>query len=435
MAERRSPVVQAVQRTASAVVSVRTEVVVQRHPATGLDWFFRDFAGEQRPQAQTLSQGSGVLIDARGYVLTNYHVIAAGGDIELELTDGRRLGAVVVGSAPDHDLAVLQVQKAPAGGLPWVAMGRSQDLMIGETVIAIGNPFGLSHTVTTGVVGALHRTLRGEDRDLSDFIQTDAAINPGNSGGALLTIDGELVGINTAIYDRGQGLGFAIPIDKARRIVGDLLQYGLVRRPAFGFEPQALTAELAASLGLEDTSGALVAEVDPAGAAARTLQEGDVIVAVEGVRVGDPGALRLMLSDYTVGASVPLRLMRQGKTIDVSLSPSRPARPRLWRGSRSALGCSWPPCRRRRRRRGACRPGSCLCSRFRLAVRRRRRACVRGTWCSRSTPSGCWAPKPWARPWFGPTGAVRSSCWCAGVTSCSRWPSHTKSRSLRLHHV
>ncbi|HET6344716.1 MAG TPA: trypsin-like peptidase domain-containing protein [Myxococcota bacterium] len=315
--ERRSAVVEAVERVSGAVVSVRAEVMVER--PQGFDWFFRDFAAPQQRQ-QAASQGSGVIIDPKGLVLTNYHVVASGGDIELELTDGRRLSAEVVGSTPDHDLAVLAAKKT-GGPLPFVSMGTSHDLMIGETVIAIGNPFGLAHTVTTGVVSALHRTLRTQERDYADFIQTDASINPGNSGGPLLTIDGQLVGVNTAIYNNAQGIGFAIPIDKAKRIVGDLLKYGEVRRPYFGFEPQDLTPDLATSLGMRDGTGALVAEVDGKGPAAGKLRESDVIVAVEGSRVVDQAALRLLLTDYTVGANVVLDVLREAKRQAVVVQP------------------------------------------------------------------------------------------------------------------
>lgn len=315
---RRSVVVQAVETAAPAVVSVRSEVVVQRARPDAFNWFFRDFAAPQQ-RRETVSQGSGVIIDAKGYVLTNYHVIAGGGDIEVELADGRRFAAEVVGATPDHDLAVMAIKGK--GGLPFVAMGSSRDLMIGETVVAIGNPFGLAHTVTVGVVSALHRTLRTEEREFADFIQTDASINPGNSGGALLTIDGQLVGVNTAIYNNAQGIGFAIPIDKAKRIVGDLLRFGEVRRPYFGFEPQDLTAALSQSFGLTGAGGALVAEVDAKGPAHDRLQEGDVIVAVDGVRVETQAMLRLLLTDYTVGADVGLDVMRAGKRQPVTLQP------------------------------------------------------------------------------------------------------------------
>ncbi len=304
---RRSPVVQAVDRVQKAVVSVSVEVMVSgaRSP---FEWF-ENFAPPSRKVEA--SQGSGVVIDPTGLVLTNYHVIAVGGDVSLELTDGRRLPAEVVGTAPDHDLAVLRVQ-AGKQSLPFVPMGTSGDLMIGETVIAIGNPFGLSHTVTVGVVSALHRSIQAEDRRYSDFIQTDASINPGNSGGPLLNIDGALVGINTAVYGRAQGIGFAIPIDKARRIVDDLVRYGEVRRPYFGFETQPLTPELAKSFGMDEPVGVIVAEVDPKGPAAERLREGDILVELDGRQVADPVDLRGRLGDLTAGTSVSLRVVRKG---------------------------------------------------------------------------------------------------------------------------
>ena len=326
---RRSLVVEAVQRARQAVVSVRAErVVAAEH--MGLDWFFRDFADPQR-QRRDLSQGSGVIIDQSGLVLTNYHVIAAGGDIEIEIDDGRRLAAQVVGSTPDHDLAVLKVEAA--GPLPALAMGRSHSLLIGETVIAIGNPFGLSHTVTTGVVSALHRTLLADKRHFVDFIQTDASINPGNSGGPLMTIDGELIGITTAIYERAQGIGFAIPIDKALRLVDDLMRFGHVRRPYFGFTPKDLGTGSARPSrpprageghgpgGLGDTGGALVTDIDPHGPAAGVLQEGDVVGRVEGARVDNAAALRLMLTDHTVGSAVLVELLRGGQRQKLVLTP------------------------------------------------------------------------------------------------------------------
>ena len=317
--ERRSAVVEAVQRASPAVVTVRTEVMVADRSADVFNWFFQDFSGSRQQHRQTTSQGSGVVIDPKGLVLTNYHVIAAGGDVELEFTDGRKFPAEVVGGTPDHDLAVLSIKGQPK--LPFVSMGTSHDLMIGESVIAIGNPFGLSHTVTVGVVSALHRTLHTEEREFADFIQTDASINPGNSGGPLLTIDGQLVGVNTAIYNKAQGIGFAIPIDKAKRIVGDLVRYGKVRRPYFGFEPQDLTPELAQSVGLSDVTGAMVAEIDAHGPAKGVLQEGDTILDVEGARVSSEASLRLLLTDYTVGTAVNLTVLRAGQRRTVGLQP------------------------------------------------------------------------------------------------------------------
>lgn len=335
-AERRSAVVVAVEQVSPAVVSVRTDVkAAAQQDAFG--WFFRDLASAD-PRRETTSQGSGVIIEAQGLVLTNYHVIATGGDIELELTDGQRLSAEVVGSSPEHDLAVLRAKTSKS--LPYVKMGVSHDLMIGETVIAIGNPFGLAHTVTTGVVSALHRTLHTDERDYADFIQTDASINPGNSGGPLLTIDGQLMGVNTAIYSNAQGIGFAIPIDKAKRIVEDLLAFGEVRRPYYGFEPQELTPNLRVALHFGDGGGALVAEVDKAGPSRAALQEGDVIVRIEGAQVLDQASLRLLLGDYTVGASLTVELVRQGSKKTAILTPGELAPDEALRRLKTTVGMS-----------------------------------------------------------------------------------------------
>lgn len=314
--ERRSAVVRAVERVSPAVVAVRVTVLV-RAQQSPFSWFFRDFRDSRRQTREAQAMGSGVVIDDRGYVLTNYHVIQSADRILLDCVDGRSLEAEVVGSAPDHDLAVLRIKGKDK--VTHVPIGTSRDLMIGETVIAIGNPFGLSHTVTTGVVSAVHRSIQADERQYSDFIQTDASINPGNSGGPLLNIEGELIGINTAIYGHAQGIGFAIPIDKAKRIVDDLIAHGEVRRPYFGFNTQALTPALAQSFGLHDASGAIVAQVAADGPAAGKLKEGDVVVSVDGARIADEDSLRAILGDYTVGSTATLRVMREQKQNDIVL--------------------------------------------------------------------------------------------------------------------
>src|SRR5262249_44289017 len=232
---RRSRVVDAVERAGPAVVNISTEqVVVQRGSPFGgdplFDQFFRDFFDSRPRRSTRTSLGSGIIVQSDGTILTNEHVILRGGRIHVTLADGREFDAKLVGRDPDSDLAVLRIN---AGSLPHIALGHSDDLMIGETVIAIGNPFGLSHTVTTGGVRATKRSLQSGGRTFTDFIQTDASINPGNSGGPLLNILGELVGINTAIYGGAQGIGFAIPVDRARRAI-DTLASG--RQPA---EPDA----------------------------------------------------------------------------------------------------------------------------------------------------------------------------------------------------
>jgi S1-C subfamily serine protease len=232
--DRRSAVVEAVERVSPAVVNVSTTQVIEQGSAPFprfrdpfFDEFFRDFI-EPRPQRFTrTSLGSGVIVRPDGHILTNQHVVLRASRITVTLADGREFEASLVGSDADSDLAVLKVDSTDP--LPSVEMGTAGDLMIGEMVIAIGNPFGLSHTVTTGVVSATGRSLRSDEQVFQDLIQTDASINPGNSGGPLLNIRGAVIGVNTAIYQKAQGIGFAVPIDRARRVVDDLISYGAVR--------------------------------------------------------------------------------------------------------------------------------------------------------------------------------------------------------------
>src|SRR5262245_7267285 len=287
---RRSLVVQAVERTSPAVVNVSTEQVTEQRGSPFpfpqdpfFDEFFRDFVDPRPRRFKTTSLGSGVIVDPDGTILTNVHVVLRGSRIHVTIADGRELDATPVGADADSDIAVLRVK---AGGrLPAVSLGTSSDLMIGETVIAIGNPFGLSHTVTTGVVSAVGRSLHDEERTYTDFVQTDASINPGNSGGPLLNIRGELIGINTAIYGKAQGIGFAIPVDRARRVMRDLVAFGEVRRPWTGLVVQDLTPDLAQHFGARH--GVVVAEVEPDGPAARAgVVRGEVIVRVDGREVG-----------------------------------------------------------------------------------------------------------------------------------------------------
>jgi S1-C subfamily serine protease len=227
---RRTAAVQAAERVGPAVVSVTTETDVrQQSPFEGFrgdpffERYFQDFFDPRR-QRTAQSLGSGVIIDAAGHVLTNEHVIARASRIKVSLSDGREFDAKLVGADPNNDIAVLHIETSEK--MPWVAPGGSEDLLVGEPVIAIGNPFGLSSTVTTGVISALDRSIRTEGRSYYGFIQTDASINPGNSGGPLLNAEGELIGVNTAIYQGAQGIGFAVPIGVAKRVVDQLLQHG-----------------------------------------------------------------------------------------------------------------------------------------------------------------------------------------------------------------
>ena len=226
--------VRAVEKARPTVVNVNTEEEVAVSPFGGggdpiFDRFFRDFfEAAPRRRVASRSLGSGVIVDPRGYILTNEHVVARASRISVTLADERTYPAKLVGTDPDHDLAVIKVDaKEP---FPAVETGDSDRLLIGEQVIAIGNPFGLTHTVTTGVVSATRRSIRtGQGRLYYDFVQTDAAINPGNSGGPLLDITGRMIGVNTAIYSEGMGIGFAIPAAVARRVVEDLVRYGQVQ--------------------------------------------------------------------------------------------------------------------------------------------------------------------------------------------------------------
>jgi Do/DeqQ family serine protease len=315
---RHTPVVAAVEKVRLAVVNVFTEQVVERPAFPFGTWqdprveeFFRDFFEPRRRTYRQTSLGSGVIIRADGYVLTNQHVIVRGGDIKVSLSDERTFEARLVGADADSDLAVLKIDsKEP---LPHVQMGDSGDLLIGETVIAIGNPFGLSHTVTTGVISAIGRSVRTEEQTFYDFIQTDASINPGNSGGPLLNLRGDLIGINTAIYQKAQGIGFATPINRARRVVRDLIEFGAVRLPWVGAILQELSRDLAAHFGVQRGGGVLVRGVEeksPADAAG--LRPGDVISNVGKNKVRSIEEYDQRIRDYTEDARIPLRIIRDG---------------------------------------------------------------------------------------------------------------------------
>jgi serine protease Do len=332
-ADRRTPIVLAVGRVAPAVVNVSAESVSQQRVTPFgnfprdpfFDRFFEDFnLPNFRRQVTSTSLGSGFLVDGEGHVLTNAHVVANAQKIRVMLVDKRSFPAKLVASDPASDLAVLKVA-ASAGRLPQAAMGTSADLMVGETVIAIGNPFGLSHSVTTGVVSSTRRSLRTQGREFRDFIQTDASINPGNSGGPLVNINGEVVGVNTAIVQEAQGIGFAIPVDKARRILGDLLKFGRVHGAWVGVEVQDITPELARSLGTGDRPGVVVTEVAPGSPGASAgLERGDVIFSLGGRQVEDTGSFEAAVSEAAPAGALALKGLRAGKPLDASLVPAEP---------------------------------------------------------------------------------------------------------------
>jgi serine protease Do len=320
---RRSLVVEAVEKTSPAVVNVSTEQVIEQRGAPFrtpqdpfFDEFFHDFF-DSRPRRYTAaSLGSGVIVAEDGTILTNEHVVLKASKIKVALADGRDFDARLVGADADSDLAVLRIKTGDA--LPHVALGISSDLMIGETVIAIGNPFGLSHTVTTGVVSAVGRSLRSEDHTYTDFIQTDASINPGNSGGPLLNIRGALVGINTAIYGKAQGIGFAIPVDRARRVMADLVSYGEVRRSWIGVSVQDLTPNLARHFGT--AKGVLVADVDAKGPANGRVARGDVVTRVDGHELQSREEFEDLVAAHGVGDEVRLSVRRDEKDAEVALA-------------------------------------------------------------------------------------------------------------------
>jgi len=326
--KREDAVVKAVRKVSPAVVNISSEFEVSKrvNPFSGFgidpffDSFFKDFfdPGLERRQKRT-SLGSGVIIDGkRGFILTNSHVITKTGTITVTLRDEREFTAKVVGADPDSDLAVLQI--TPKDPLPAIEMGSSEDIMIGETVIAIGNPFGFSNTVTTGVISAKNRSIRTEGRVFHDFIQIDASINPGNSGGPLLNINGELIGINTAIYAKAQGIGFAIPINKAKRIIFDLIQYGEVIQPWIGLTIQNLDKRLAQYLKVPGNKGVMIKEVvknSPSHKAG--IHNSDIIISIGTRKIHSNNDYRTALKDFSAGNTIKINLWRNGKALNVSL--------------------------------------------------------------------------------------------------------------------
>jgi serine protease Do len=321
---RRSLVVEAVEKVAPAVVNVSTEEVVERRASPFpfpqdpfFEEFFRDFVDPRPRRFTRTSLGSGVIVAADGTIVTNVHVVLRASRIHVTLADEREFDAELVGADADSDIAVLRVKTGDR--LPYLSVASSVTPLIGETVIAIGNPFGLSHTVTTGVVSAVGRSLRDEDRTYTDFIQTDASINPGNSGGPLLNIKGDLIGINTAIYGKAQGIGFAIPTERVGRVMRDLVSYGEVRRPWIGLVVQDLTPELAQHFGTK--KGVVVTEVEPESPAAEAgFLRGDAVLRVDGHDLRSREEFEQRVADHTEGDRLTLTRLRDEKTDDVAVT-------------------------------------------------------------------------------------------------------------------
>ncbi|QOW19320.1 Do family serine endopeptidase [Lysobacter ciconiae] len=305
-----------------AVVSVQAKQRVRLNNPFANDPMFRRMFPHIPQERIEQSLGSGVIVDAtRGYVLTNHHVIEGAEEVTVTLADGRTLAAEFVGSDPDTDVAVMRI---PAEGLQQIPLADSGDLRVGDFVVAVGNPFGIGQTVTSGIVSAVGRTgLRG--LGYQSFIQTDASINPGNSGGALVNLNGQLVGINTASFNpRGSmagniGLGFAIPVNLARNVMDQLVTSGEVRRGTFGLDAQDVDARLARALGLDHPRGALVTRVHAdSAAAAAGLKSGDVIIAADGERIDNRDGLRNFEGLHAIGSQVQLDIRRDGKPLRLS---------------------------------------------------------------------------------------------------------------------
>jgi Do/DeqQ family serine protease len=305
-----------VARITPGVVGISVKGQVRVENSLLQDPMFRrffDLQGDAPIERQIEATGSGVVVDAaRGYVLTNAHVVEHANDIEVTTQDNHRFRARLIGRDPGTDIAVLRI---PAEGLTAVPMGDSSRLQVGDFVLAIGNPFGLGQTVTSGIVSALGRSGLGIE-GYEDFIQTDASINPGNSGGPLVDLEGRIVGINTAILTPGGsnvGIGFAVPINMAHRVMDQLLANGVVRRGRIGVAIQDLTPELARALGTERTGGAVVARVEPGSPAQRAgLRPSDLVVAVDGVPISNASELRNRVGEARIGATVALTIERNG---------------------------------------------------------------------------------------------------------------------------
>ena len=317
----------AAQKASAAVVSISTSKAPRRNPNANDPWF-RFFYGDQGNEAQS-GLGSGVIVSPSGYILTNNHVIEGADEIEVFLNDSRHAVAKVIGTDPDSDLAVLKIE---LDKLPTIVLGSSDNLEVGDQVLAIGNPFGVGQTVTSGIVSAMGRNQLGINT-FENFIQTDAAINPGNSGGALIDTAGTLVGINAAIYSRSGGslgIGFAIPVSLARSVMEQIIQNGSVTRGWIGVEVQAITAELADSFGMVSSEGTLISGVMRGSPAERAgVKPGDVLLAVEGRKVNDPQAMLEAIAALAPGRKAGFELRRGKEKLELKVEIGR--RPALSR--------------------------------------------------------------------------------------------------------
>ncbi|WP_332813423.1 S1C family serine protease [Ramlibacter sp.] len=317
---------QAAQRASAAVVSINTSKAPPSHPQLNDPWF-RFFFGDQGGQPQ-VGLGSGVIISPEGYILTNNHVVEGADEIEVTLNDSRTAQAKVIGTDPETDLAVLKIT---LDRLPVITLGNSDSLQVGDQVLAIGNPFGVGQTVTSGIVSALGRNQLGINT-FENFIQTDAAINPGNSGGALVDVNGQLMGVNTAIYSRSggsMGIGFAIPVSTAKQVLEGIVKEGVVRRGWIGVEPADLSPDLMETFGVKARHGVLVTGVLQNGPAAQAgLRPGDVIVDVAGKPIANVSELLTTVAALKPGTPAAFKVQRRNEALELNVTPGERPRPR-----------------------------------------------------------------------------------------------------------
>jgi serine protease Do len=318
---RETPVVLAARKVGPAVVNINTEEKVQERSLFGdlrgffppeFERFFREFNVPRQQKRRSL--GSGVIIDPKGFILTNEHVIRRATRIKVSLIDSREFEAEVIGADSRSDLAVIRIQSTKS--LPYVKMGMSADLMAGESVIAIGNPFGLGHTVTTGVISAIHRPVQLGNGVYANFIQTDAAINPGNSGGPLLNVNGELIGINTAIRARAEGIGFSVPIDRVKRIVNDLIRFGEIQHGWIGLIVKDLTRPIRKQFNFSNPHGTFISRVLKNSPAERAgIRPGMILTRIGPNPVESRTDYLSDVSSYTRGSKMELHLFWEGKAL------------------------------------------------------------------------------------------------------------------------